>query len=134
MGFIHPNTYVKLDHAHNRYPQGFHPGAPTLTDVESQLVPPSIRLGNMIFGVAGITVQWVWDEQQGLTIVAPGITISDTNLIAGDGGQLDGQTLGITTPSIGVAETNLDAGDGGQTKDYTMPVPVPSIAVQAELV
>jgi hypothetical protein len=134
MGFIHPNTYVKLDHAHNKYPQGFHPGAPTLTDVESQLVPPSIRLGSVIFGVDGIMVQWVWDEQEGLTIIAPGITIGNTNNNAGDGGQLDGQSLGITTPSIGVAETNLLAGDGGQFKDYTMPIPVPSIAVQAALV
>ncbi len=112
---------VTLDHALNAYPTGHHAGAPSLTAVDSNLIPSNIKLGKMIFGVVGTMVQWLYDQVMPiLSIPAPSITLTRVEDHSG-GGQIDTHNLGILTPALALAavQATISAVGGGVAHKQT---------------
>jgi hypothetical protein len=119
--FNHLTTKKAIVNTSPAYPRGIHDGnAAGLPGVEPDLVAANIRYGETVFGILGTMVQWVYDlfaktGKGALTIPFPTISVSNTNLNAGDGGQTSSPALTMPAPSITITNPQatiaaLDAG------------------------
>ncbi len=91
---------VALDPALNAYPAGYHAGAPSLTDVDADLVPGNVRLGKTIFGVDG-TLSYPVAWAKTIDVSTPMPLITGTPVVNGGGmGVTRGPNLGVLVPSI----------------------------------
>jgi len=98
---------VALNPALNAYPKGRHAGnLGGLSAVDVDLVPANIKWTKTIFGVVGTAVAWVFDlfAETGTPpihmVPVPTLAMSQTNLNAGDGGQVTSKTLNPPVPVV----------------------------------